>query len=164
MWQMLKINEKDLWFLEKKLASRWTIFSRTLSGWVTQWYNTLYSKSEGFRLESCWCARSYCGNQRYYEFAGGLRAALEIVLWLTSREWGCLFFSDPKLALVQPNASLKEFQQTLHFALFFLLSFLTRKQIPILVLIVFKADIFARSQFNRSGNCNGQIPKRRQKT
>ena len=39
---------------------------------MTQWDNTLHSESEGFRLESHWCVRSYCGNQRYYDAPGGL--------------------------------------------------------------------------------------------
>ena len=43
---------------------------------MTQWDNTLHLESEGFWLESHWCARSYCGNQRYHETPGGLRVVL----------------------------------------------------------------------------------------
>ena len=105
---------------------------------MTQWDNRLHSEWEGFWHESHWCTRSYCGNQRYYEAPGGLRVVLEVVLWLTSSEWGCLLVTDSVLALVQPNGWLKKSLNKLYIFLVFLLLFSINKQISIAVLIVFQ--------------------------
>ena len=44
---MVKANEKDLQFLEKKLGIRWSILSSVLLGRVTQLGSTLHSELEG---------------------------------------------------------------------------------------------------------------------
>ena len=144
---MVKLNEKYPQFREKKLTRQCSIVSSTLSGRVTQWDNTLLSgtllsESEGFRLESHWCTRSGFGIQPHYEAPSDLRVVLAIVLWLTLSQWGYL-----------PSC----------FSVLFSVS--TRKQISAVVYWhYFKADIFAWSQCNRSGNCYGQISKLLQKT
>ena len=71
---------------------------------MTQWDNTLYSESKGFRLEFHLWARSGLGTQPHFKAHRDLQFVLEIELWLlTLGEWGCLLGSSPKLALGWPN-------------------------------------------------------------
>ena len=106
---------------------------------MTLWDSTLHSESKVVRLKSHWCARLDFETQPHYEAPGRLRLVLEIVWWLTSSEWGCLFVNDPKLALMQPNFWQKKFEQLFHFISVFLLLFLVSKQISVLVLAVFQS-------------------------
>ena len=53
-------------------------------------------------MEFHWCICSSFGIQPDYEAPGNLQVELQIALWLTSGEWGCLLFSGPNLALPQP--------------------------------------------------------------
>ena len=82
---------------------------------MTLWDSTLHSESKVVRLKSHWCARLDFETQPHYEAPGRLRLVLEIVWWLTSSEWGCLFVNDPKLALMQPNFWQKKFWATFTF-------------------------------------------------
>ena len=53
---------------------------------------------------SAWLA---IGTQPCYKAPGDLRVKIAETQWLTSSEWGCPPNNDPKMALEQPNRSLK---------------------------------------------------------
>ena len=69
---MLKVNDKELQFLEKKLARRGSIVFYILSKRVTQWDSTLHSELEVFLLEShCWAWTGF-GTEPNYKAVGEL--------------------------------------------------------------------------------------------